>query len=152
MAKLRIKDTGQNTDSGSVIYTQVNSGSWFDLTGFSFIAEFTTLTSDHQTQVVESGLFTFSPNDMVGIQAPRFTIQGLVESSNTSLIQNIIKLNRTLGVKRISGGSGIISALPESATDTYTYVPVIVKNITLSDVVRNGVDYVSMTIQLEQVK
>jgi len=152
--KIRLKDTGLNKVGGTVDYTAVNSGAWTDLSTFQLRGEFTVNTTNNvstKTDSSNSSQLTFVPNEISAIQGPRFTLQGLVSATDTTLIANIINFERSKGVKRISGGAGLIAALPEVLTDTYNYVSVIVKNVTFSEVVKNGENYINFTIQLEQV-
>lgn len=152
MSTIRFKDTGLDEVGGSVLYSTINSGNWFTMYGFSITFEFTTLKSDNQSTQVSEGEFVYINNEVAGVQAPRITLQGLVPVSDSTLIQNIVKLNRTIGIKRLSGGLGVINALPEVETDTYNYISVIVKNITIREELVNDTEYANITIQLEQVR
>ena len=149
---IRIKDTGLDKVGGTVTYTQIDSGNWIDLSGFVMRFEFTVLATTHQATQVDGDKLTFFPNEVTGVQAPRITLQGLIDATNATTISNIIQLNRTMGVKRLSGGIGVISGMPEKLTDTYDYISVIIKNITMSEVLSNDKEFANITIQLEQVR
>jgi hypothetical protein len=156
--QIKIKDTGLDKVGGSVTYSAVTYGidNWIDLDGFTFRGEFTVNTTNNVATKTTINYFSgesldFQSNEIAALQAPRFTLQGLVSAGDSTKIRAIVNLGRTMGIKRISGGMGLINALPEVATDTYNYVSVIVKNITFSEVVSNGEDKINFTIQLEQV-
>lgn len=152
---IQILDTGKRTPDGSVDYTQVNSGSWIDLYGFTLRGEFTNSSTNNAGQrddTSDSTKLTFIPNETAAVIAPRFTIQGLVPSSSTETITNIVELGRTKGIKQLAGGLGLIEALPEASLTSPTFVYVIIKNITFSEVVATDVTNIAFTIQLEQVQ
>lgn len=160
--KVRIKDTGLNKVGGSLTYNQVDSGNWIDLATTRINYEFNTKTTSNEGSVVDSnGDLTFQSNEVSAIIPPRFTVSAWVLADDTQTIQNIIKLGRTQGVKRLTGGMGVISALPEKQVDLGTsnnvgvdldYISVIVKNVTPSEVKNNSTEYIKLTIQMEQVK
>jgi len=150
---IRIKDTGARTVGGTTVYTQIGSGAWLDLSGFSLTGEFT-LNSTNNVAFKEdtNGHLTFQANEVSALQAPRFTIRGVVPASSSTLITQIVQLGRSKGIKRITGGLGLVDALPEVATDTYEYVSVIIKNITFTEIVKGDKVNIGFTIQLEQVQ
>jgi len=152
--KIRIKDTGLNKVGGSVIYNKVSAGAWIDLSAQRINYEFNTKTTNNEAAglVDGNGDMTFSANEVTTIIPPRFTIENYVLASDAQTLSDMIMLGRTQGIKRLSGGMGIISALPEKLVDTYDYISVIVKNITPREVLMNSTDYIVFTIQLEQVQ
>lgn len=153
--KIRIKDTGLNKVGGTVTYTPVNGGVWTNLDTFVMRGEFTVQTTNNDAQRTDpanSSNLTFESNEIAAIQAPRFTLQGTVLGSNSTLIKNIIQFGRSKGIKRLSGGAGIIEGMPEVANDTHDYISVIIKNITFTDNTKNSENYINFTIQLEQVR
>lgn len=150
--KVEIADTGKRNTTGSVVYTQVNSGTFFELPGFSLTGEFTVTTTNNvgfKNDPNDSTKLTFNSNETVALQAPRLTLRGIVPASSTSLITNIISLGRTKGIKQLKGGLGFINALPEVSSNA---IHVIVKNITFSEILRDDKSNIAFTIQLEQVK
>jgi hypothetical protein len=152
---IQLKDTGLNKVGGSVVYNPVNSGTWIPIKGFTIRGEFTVNGTNNVTTLTDTSntsQLTFQSNELTAIQAPRFTLQGLVEASDATTIGHIINLGRSKGIKRLTGGLGMIAALPEVATDTYEYVSVLIKNITFSEVVANDTSFINFTIQLEQVR
>lgn len=152
---IQIKDTGKRNTVGSVIYTQVNSGNWISLYGFTLTGEFTVNTTNNVTQRNDTGdstLLTFESNEVAAIQAPRLTLRGLVPAASTSTITNIINLGRTKGIKQLAGGLGFIDAMPEVVSGTPNYIYVIVKNITFTEAVGTDNVNIAFTIQLEQVQ
>lgn len=152
---IRIKDTGARTVGGSVDYTQVGSGAWIDLSGFSLTGDFTVTGTNNvsfQENTSDTTLLTFQANEVSALQAPRLTLRGIVPATSTALITNIINLSRSKGIKRLTGGLGMIDAIPEVATDTYQYVSVIIKNITFTETVSGDDTNINFTIQLEQTK
>lgn len=150
--KIQIKDTGLNKVGGSVIYTPVASGAWISLSSFNLRGEFTVNTTDNQSlRSSDSSMLSFKSNELSTLLPPRFTLSGAVLATDNVTIQNIVKLGRSKGIKRITGGLAMISALPEKQVDTYDYISVIIKNITFSEIVADSKDYVAFTIQLEQV-
>lgn len=158
MAKIRIKDTGLNKVGGTKDFINITYGvdNWIPLDGFSLRHEFNVMTSDNQSTKTTGNYFSgqtlnFQSNEVTGIISPRLTLQGIVATSNATKIRALIGLNRTMGIKQLSGGAGIIDAYPEVATDTYNYISVIVRNFTISEVVLDGTEYAKITIQLEQV-
>lgn len=148
---IRIKDTGLNKVGGTEVFTKINSGNWTELKGFSLRGEFGTQGTDYQSQRESGGLLTWKSNEVTALMSPRFTLQGLVDATDATLIANIIKFGRSKGVKRITGGLGLIAALPEVATDTYSYVSIKINNITFTEVQANSTNYINFTIQCEQV-
>lgn len=151
---IQILDTGKRVITGSVIYTQVNSGSWISLPGFNLTGEFTLNTTTNvgqRSRTDDSSFFSFTSNEVTNLQAPRLTLRGLVPASDTSTLTNIINLGRTKGVKQLAGGLGFIDALPEVLGTSPKYIYVIIKNITFSEVYSEDKSNVGFTIQMEQV-
>ena len=152
MEKIRIKDTGLNRVGGTKIYSTV-SDDWIELHGMSLRHDLTVMTTDNQsTKINDDGELTFQSNEITGVQSPRLSLQGVVEISDVDMVKKLIKLDRTMGIKQLSGGAGIISAYPEAQNDTYDFIYVILKNFTIAEVVRDGTDYAKITIGLEQVQ
>lgn len=157
---VRISDTGLNKVGGAVTYNQIDSGNWINLATTRINYEFNTKNTNNEGSVIDvNGNLTFQPNEVTAIIPPRFTVNAFVLADDTDKIQNIIMLGRTQGVKKLSGGMGVISALPEkeseyfeSIDETLDYIYVIVKNVTPSEVKSDNEEYVRLTIQMEQVR
>jgi hypothetical protein len=150
----RLKDTGLDKVGGTAVYTPVNSGNWITIPTVSNRFELTVQTTDFgalRTNPSNTSLMDFKPNEVSSLLSPRMNIRALIDATNPTTITNIINLGRSKGVKRLSGGLGVISGMPEKATDTYDYISVLIKNITISEVIANGNTYADITIQLEQV-
>ncbi len=150
MAKIRIKDTGLNKVGGTKKYSTATDD-WVDLDGFQLRHEFTVMSSDNQAPVIDDGKLTFTSNEITGIQAPRLTMQGVIATADINKLQLLLDMRRTLGIKEISGGAGIIPAYPGAYVDDYNCIAVILKNVTMSEVVKDGTEYANITIQMEQV-
>lgn len=152
--RYRLKDTGLDNVGGNLIYTPIDSGNWIDFNVSSNRFEFTVNTTNNvatRTNSTNASLMDFKSNEVSALMSPRFTLRGLVKASDAATINNLINLGRSKGIKRLSGGLGTISGLPEVQTDTYDYISVVIKNITVSEVINKDEDYADMTIQLEQV-
>ena len=153
MAKVRIRDTGKlNADDTSATYTAINGGNWLDLLGVSMRFEFTSTKTNNVATLSDGDLLTFKSNQKSAVQSPRITIQGLVKSTESETIKTLVQMERSKTVQQISGGAGVIDALPEASSTSPVYIHAFITNLTYSEVVRNGTDYVDMTIQLEQVR
>ena len=161
---LKLKDTGLDKPDGTELYSKVtfNTDNFVPLGGTRLTSEFTTNATQGTTTRISNGEFSFKNSEVTAVLPPRWQITGLIPASETELIKAIRKLQKTLGIKELTGGLGTISAMDEVRIGTYTpegggedisydYIYVIVKNITMSEVISNSVDYVNVTIQLEQV-
>lgn len=148
---IQILDTGKiNKDDSGTSYTQLNSGTWIDLSGFTLSGDFTNLLTSNEAardDSTDSGLFTFNSNEKTMIQAPRLILRGLVLASATSTITNIINLGRKKSVLKMKGGLGFIEAMPEYSDGIY----VIIKNTNFSEVYKDTKSTINFTINLEQV-
>lgn len=162
---LRIRDTGLDEVGGTEIYSKVEYGSENDLIplGSSRLnSEFTVNTTDYKSTRLSNGELDFVSNEISSVLPPRWQVNGLIPASNVEQIQAIRKLQTTLGIKELTGGLGLISAMPEKQTGTYTpqngspttydFIHVIVKNVTMAEVLSRSTEYIQVTIQLEQVK
>lgn len=150
--KIEIKDSGLNEVGGSIVYTQINSGGWIELPSTRLNSEFTTKTTNNDSSIDDGTFFTFNSNEITAIISPRFTINCLIQASNSTLISNLIQIQRSPSIKQLTGGSGLISGLPDKIVDgSRDFVYVLIKNMTFSEVVAEGVNYIKCTIQLEQV-
>lgn len=153
-----IKDTGKDAPNGTNLFTKINNGEWIELPSGSINFEFNTISTNYESMVVDETTNFFKPqsNEVTAILPPRITVRCLVPATDTATIQNIILLGRSRGLKMLSGGLGVIDALPEAVDETYgtetrKAVYIIIKNIAPSEVIRNGTNYISFTIQMEQV-
>jgi hypothetical protein len=160
MAKIRIKDTGLNKVGGTEIHPKVASGAWLDLDGFRLTYEFNVLNTNVEAYKDITYLggkrLDYAKNAPTILVPPRITLQGIIKtadhaSGNMSTLQNLLLMRSTFGVKRISGGYGVIDILPEVATDTHKYISVIITNITVTEQSRDSTDTVAVTVQLKQV-
>jgi hypothetical protein len=150
----RLKDTGLGEVGGSQIYTPVNSGKWLEIPTVANRYELTVQTSDFtalRTNETNTSLMDFKSNEVSALMAPRMNIRALVNVTDATKISAIINMGRSKGIKRLSGGMGVISGMPEKDTDTYDYINVLIKNITISEVLSSDDTYADITIQLEQV-
>lgn len=153
--EIQILDSGLNKVGGAILYPRVNSGSWIGLNGFTLRGEFTVTSTDHSSTLddpSDSGKLTFKSNALTKVLTPRYTLQGVILASDSQKIKDIVELSRTKGIKQLSGGTGLIKALPEASLTSPVFIYVLVKNITFSEVEANGDTYINFTIQLEQVR
>lgn len=155
-AAIYIRDSGKlkPSDSGTT-YTQVNSGTWQQLNGFTISADFTNdITSNdaNRTNSTYSHLLTFNSNEVVQIQAPRFTLRGVVPITDTTAITNLINFSRSKGVKRIKGGLGLFDILSDIEAGTEDAIDVIFKNTNMTEIYNDDTSNISFTINLEQVR
>lgn len=155
---IRIKDTGLDVVGGTETHAKVTYGvdNWVPLNGFSLTGEFTVKGTNNEASRTSGNYFagtalTYNPNEIAAIIPPRFTIRGLVNAEDSTLVRAIVNLQRTLGIKRLTGGIGLIDALPEVATDTYEYVSILIKNVTFTERIQNDKKYIDITINAEQV-
>lgn len=153
MATIKIADTGLNEVGGTVTYTQVDSGSWIDFTGFRFGFQFPATATDNSTQVLaDSSNLTFSPNEVESLSAPRISMAGLVDiDTNSGVITKLIQLQRSLGVKRLAGGLGVFGVLPEASGTSPNYISVIITNISVEENLRGSTNTVAVTVEFQQV-
>lgn len=155
MGVVRIKDTGKvNGDDISPTYTQIDSGNWISFYGTQLSFTLDTTFNDKVSSLTDPNaqhLITYKSNEIGALKAPRITLRGVLETSDKQSLTNLTLLQRSKGIKQISGGAGFISALPEKKTDTYEYVNVIIKNLNVEEVVRNGTNYLKFTANLELV-
>lgn len=150
---IRLKDSGLDEVGGTAVYNQVNYGNWLPLDGFTLRGEFTVQKTEFastRTDPTNESLLTFKANEIASVLPPRITIQGLVDATDVLTISDIVDMGRSKGIKRLTGGLGLIEATYDGA-DTYAYWNVLITNITFSEVVRNGTSYINFTIQAEQV-
>lgn len=150
--EIKILDTGKRNvaDSGTT-WTQMNSGTWINLKGFTLSGDFTnniTANDALSTNSSDTSLLTFSSNEKTMNMAPRFLLRGLVGASETSTMTNIVNLGRKKAVLKMKGGLGFIAALPEYSDGVY----VLIKNINFSETMANDTANVNFTINLEQVQ
>lgn len=152
MARLRIKDTGLESVSGSEIYTKANSGNWLDLYGFTIAANYRNLVSTNEGHINEdSSNFGHSENAQTGCAPPRYTIRGTVAAADaTNILTKLVAFRKSKGVKRLSGGLGVIDA-DKDGDDTYSYINVIIVNLTISEVLASSTDYIDFTIEVLRV-
>lgn len=153
-----IKDTGKDSPLGTEKFNKVNNGQWIELPSGSINFEFNIISTNYESMVIDSSTGYFKPqsNEVSAVLPPRITVRCLVPADDTTTIKNIILLGRSRGLKLLSGGLGVIDAIPEAIDETYgaenrKAIYVIIKNIAPSEIVRNGVNYTSFTIQMEQV-
>lgn len=150
--RIQILDTGRNSVNGAQIYAQVNSGNWIPLSGFTLSGNFGVSSTNHASfQEADASNLSFLPNEAAALQAPRFTLRGIVPADDNATIQNIIKLQRSKGIKQLTGGLGLIDSLPEASTTSPVYIHVIIKTVDFSEVYASDKKNITFTIQLEQV-
>jgi hypothetical protein len=65
-------------------------------------------------------------------------------------MKDLEELRRHKGVKRITGGINILSALKDG-TDTHDYVEVMITNLTYTENYQNDTTNVNFTLQLKKV-
>jgi len=157
--KIIIKDTGKNTPNGDIVFTQQNGGTWIEVPSGSLTFEFTTVSTNYESMLIDDATGYFKPqsNEVSSVLPLRITLRGLVEATDTPTLTNLINLQRSRGLKLLSGGMGVINAMPNTVEETYfsevrKCIYVIVKNVTMSEIVRNSANYVNITIQLEHVE
>ena len=160
---ISIKDTGLNKVGGTALYTPANSGNWLDLYGFSLNGEFNVNTTDNDAYRNEdSSNLTFSSNEISSINAPRFTLRGIVPlSTSATTIGHLLNMRTTKSVKLLTGGLGLIDNYSDAVSvvkgaGNVNAIYVIITNVTFSEESVDTNDsgnenIVNFTIQLEQV-
>lgn len=157
--KLQIADTGLNVVGGTETYTKVNSGSYVTLPSTTLRSEFTVNTSDNQSVRFDETVtdrLSFHPNNVTSVLPPRFTVSGLLnltDATDQATYTYLLQMQRSPSIKKMKGGLGSITYMLDNFTDgADKAVYVLIKNFTPNEVLSNGVEHVSFTLQLEQVK
>lgn len=151
---IQIKDTGfldavsQQTSTTAL----VNSGNWFSLPSSRLNFEFTTRTTNNQASETVDGFLQYNPNDVTSTLPPRLNINMFLKSNQTTILRDLIKLQKSTNVKLLKGGIMTIDSLDNAVDDNgEKAIYVIVKNLTISEVVKQDIEGVAITLQLEQV-
>ncbi len=154
MVALEIADTGLDKVNGTEIYVKVNSGEYLTLYSNVLRSEFTVQTTDNSSyRKKDDSNITFHSNELTAVLPPRFTINAFIPVDNTDDISNVIALRNSKGIKKLKGGLGLINASPDNFDDSgEDAIYVLLKNLTLNEVLRESTNYLKMTLQLEQVR
>jgi len=160
MAKtITITDTGTNTVGGSATFVKVNSGTAISFEATTIRAEFGTQVPSQDTLRAEAtGEFAFNNPIITSTVVPRMTIQGHIEITavggvveKNTLMNQLIELRNTKGIKRLSGGIALTASMPEAFDSSLDYINCIIKNVTFTENSTDTIDLVAYTIQVEQV-
>lgn len=148
--QIKIQDAGVENASA---YSGVGLPDWVTIPSDRLTYEFTVKTTNHEASIYEDGELDFNSNEIAAIIPPRFTVNFYIRASDKQKIRDLIRLQRNTNIKKITGGMGLISAIPESFTEgDDDIVFVIIKNMTGSEVVAEDTEFIKFTMQLEQVK
>lgn len=147
--KIEIQDTGLDSIGGSEVYTKAGSG-YLNLYATTMRPEFDVVGTNHESARISSGVRTAASNEVISSLPTRITIQGLYSLDDISDFGTILSMSRTLGLKQIKGGLGLLGEMPGSQGDDTVYV--IIKSIKPSEVISDSTTTIGYTMQLEVVE
>lgn len=149
--RIRIQDSGA---LNSQTYENVGLPDWIELPSDRLTYEFTVKQSNHEAAVVgEGNSLTFNSNEVSAIIPPRFTVNFYIPATDTARINKLIALQRSKNIKKLTGGMGLISAIPEKFTEGSDDIIFInIKNMTGSEIISEDKEFIKFTLQLEQVQ
>lgn len=147
--KIEIQDTGLDSIGGSEVYTKAGSG-YLNLYATTMRPEFDVVGTNHESARISSGVRTAASNEVISSLPTRITIQGLYALDDIADFGTILSMSRTLGLKQIKGGLGLLGVMPGSQSDDTVYV--IIKSIKPSEVISDSTTTIGYTMQLEVVE
>ena len=153
-----IKDTGLDKVGGTVKYSQSGSGNWMSLFSSRLNVEMTTKSTNYASGQIDPTTqnLTFNNDELSAVLPPRITIEAMMpinDQTSKDLMKEILMLQRTLGVKYLKGGLGLLDVMPNNLVDGGdNVIAILVKNIVPREVVDNATTYIALTIQAEQIK
>lgn len=147
--KLEIQDTGLDSIGGSEVYSKAGTG-YLNLYATTMRPEFDAVGTNHESARLEGGVRKAASNEIISNLPTRITIQGLYQLSDINDFGTILEMQRTLGLKQLKGGLGILGVMPGSQVDDSVYV--IIRSIKPTEVINDSISTIGYTMQLEVVE
>jgi len=146
----RIKDTGLDIE-GNASFTAYASGAWIEFPSNNFIFEGNIGDEGKAGFVKEDdSTLDYFKNDTTILHPPRITMRGIIANADSTKLAQLWALRKSRGVKRLTGGINVISAIKDG-TDTHDYINVIITNVTFTENYVGDNTNVSYTVQFKQV-
>ena len=152
--KVNIKDAQVQKVGGSAsTITPVNSGNWIELPTSRVNFEFTTKSTSNNSSKDVDGFMVPNPNEVSSVLPTRLNVNVFLDDTQGDILGYIEQLQQSTNIKAIKGGIMTIDNMSGSFDDNGDKaIYVIVKNVTVSEVVKVNTNGVAVTIQLEQVR
>ena len=147
--KIEIQDTGLDGIGGSVAYSLATSG-YVNMNATNMRVEIDAMGTNHDAKLLDSGVLKASANEIESIKATRLTLNCLMPVTDVANLGFIMAMSRTLGLKQIKGGMGLIPEIPGVQVDDTMYV--IIRSIKPTEQLNDSITTVNYIIQLEVVE
>lgn len=147
--KLEIQDTGVSSVGGAKIYS-TSSDDWINLYATTMRPELDSVGTNHESARIKDGERVAVSNEIITSLPTRITINGLYLLSDIENFKKVIKMQRTLGLKKIKGGLGLINILPGVTDDSEIYI--IIRSIKPTEVMSDSTSTIGYTMQVEVVE
>jgi hypothetical protein len=151
---ISIKDAGIQAVGGvASTVTAVNSGDWINLPTSRINFEMTTKSTSNQASEDVDGYLKPNPNEVSAVLPVRLNVNMFLNDTQGAVLTQLQSLQQTTNIKLIRGGVMTIDNMLDSVDDGSggRGIYVIVKNVTVSEVIATDTAGVTITIQLEQV-
>ncbi len=96
-------DTGMEEKGGPIVYSRANT-LWMDLFASSLRPELNFIATNYESKLYSGDTLAFAPNRIESAMPTRFTVTCKYPANQLLELQKLIKMGRTLGLKKIQGG------------------------------------------------